>query len=172
VRARKYQTAAAQASAMKTDRFAALPASPRSGRYAPSTTRRVCSVSATNSPPLPAHRMSPPAMKFIMMVLMTSWAPVHALSAPGTAPHSAPAAAPAASATGRATSAGVSIGSAPPASAVANAPTASWPSAPMLKSPARKASATDSPVRSSGVALNSTWPIPCWLVHVLLKRSP
>ncbi len=47
-----------------------------------------------------------------------------------------------------------------PTIATAKAATTHWPSAPMLNSPARKPSATASPVKTSGVARKRTWPMP------------
>ena len=76
----------------------------------------------------------------------------------------APAAAPARNAatrqSGSATIAGVPAGSAMPQIPAANAPSTACPSAPTLNSPAWNGSATASPVKISGVALNSTCPMP------------
>ncbi len=46
-----------------------------------------------------------------------------------------------------------------PTHAVANAAMYSWPSAPILSSPQRNATATASPVNISGVAMNSVYPM-------------
>ena len=55
---------------------------------------------------------------------------------------------------------GNDAGKAAPHTAVTNEPAASCPSAPMLNRPTLNATETASPVRISGVVLNSTWPIP------------
>src|SRR6266536_1106677 len=86
-----------------------------------------------------------------MIVTITSWAPVLALSTPAMPAQIAPAMAPLTSAT----IAWIGQGRPyrpKPAVAAASAPTLNWPSAPMLNSPPRNASATASPARMYGVA--------------------
>ena len=85
-----------------------------------------------------------------MIVVTTSWAPRHALSAPGMNPQAAPPSAPA----NRAATIAIGKGNPGivPTRAAQNAPTSSWPLAPMLNSPARNANATDKPAKISGVA--------------------
>ena len=98
-------------------------------------------------------------MKLSIIVLMTSWAPKRALRTPGTAPHADPASIATSSVIGSSTNAD-RCPSAAAARAAANAATVSCPSTPMLNSPARKPTATARPQKTSGVALNSVWPIP------------
>src|ERR1700694_449494 len=82
-----------------------------------------------------------------MIVVITSLAPWRARSQPAMNAHAAPPAAPAAKHNA------ISIGGgrcrAAPATAAHKAPMTSWPSAPILNSPARKAIATPSPVNSN-----------------------
>ena len=91
-------------------------------------------------------------MKLSMMVVMTSWAWKRALSHPQSAPSSAAVATPQSTAAIRPSPAG-DPESAEPATAMAKAPAITWPSAPMLNSPARSPRATESPVKMSGVDL-------------------
>ena len=58
-----------------------------------------------------------------------------------------------------------------PTHAEANAPILIWPSAPILNNPALNAIATDSPVSTSGVALNKTCPIPYEFPRVSVNIS-
>ena len=90
-------------------------------------------------------------MKFSMIVVTTSWAPVHAFSAPGMKPHAAPKRAPAPMATGIAIQ-GDAPATAAPTAAAPTAPRRNWPWAPILNSPALKPSPTAMPARMSGVA--------------------
>ena len=99
------------------------------------------------------------AMKFSMIVVTTSCAPVHAFSAPGMKPHPAPVRAPAPIATGTAMSGGAPATEAPTAAAP-TAPMRNWPCAPMLKSPALKPSPTAKPPRMSGAAATIVKVIP------------
>ena len=91
-----------------------------------------------------------------MIVVITSCAPVRALRIPAIEPHAAPPANPAATASGRWIAAGRS--QVKPTQPAHVAPITSWPAAPMLNSPARKATATDRPVSASGVASTSVRP--------------
>ncbi len=159
VRSSPIWQAAAAARAMKKAQLAAVPA-PREGRRAPATTGAVCTVSATKRPRRPRPTTSAEATKFSMMVVMTSCAPVLALSAPATAPRSAPAAAAASPAARTASGAGVAAGSEAPMTPQASDATAICPSPPMLKRPPRNATATASPVKTSGVARKTTCPSP------------
>jgi len=86
-----------------------------------------------------------------MIVVMTSWAPVAARSHPAMEAHAAPASAPARSASGTWMIAGMPANEKPTITA-AMPPISTWPSAPMLNSPARKPSAMPSPARVSGAA--------------------
>ena len=83
-------------------------------------------------------------MKFSMIVVTTSWAPVHAFSAPGMKPHAAPKRAPAPMATGIAIQ-GDAPATAAPTAAAPRAPRRNWPWAPILNSPALKPSPTAMP---------------------------
>ena len=87
-----------------------------------------------------------------MMVTITSCAPVYTFSAPGIAPHSAPPAIPASSANGRWITIGKPSKWTPTATAEI-VPMMNCPDAPILNRPALKATATDNPVRISGVIL-------------------
>ncbi len=89
-------------------------------------------------------------MLLSMIVVITSWAPVLARSQPGTPPQMAPPSAAATSTIGRRMTAGRSKVN--PTHSPAMPPMRIWPSVPMLKSPARKPIATDSPPRISGEA--------------------
>jgi hypothetical protein len=95
-------------------------------------------------------------MKLSMIVTITSCAPNRAFSVPGMAPITPPPAAAARMQSGTAIRAGVPAPSARPSAAAAKPPAASWLSAPMLNSPARRPSDTASPVKISVVALNNT----------------
>ena len=86
-----------------------------------------------------------------MMVVITSCAPKRALSTPGTAPQMPPARMAARKHSGSSNTAG-RFASSIPTQAVAKAAMVSCPSAPMLSSPQRKATATARPVKISGVA--------------------
>ena len=86
-----------------------------------------------------------------MMVVMTSWAPVAALSQPAIDAHSAPASMPAISASGRWIKNG-RPSKAKPTTTAAMPPISSCPSAPMLNSPARNPSAIPNPASVSGAA--------------------
>ena len=91
------------------------------------------------------------AVRLSMMVVITSCAPVAALSQPAMAAQPAPTSAPAASASGIWMSGGRPAKENPTTTAARPA-RSSWPSAPMLNRPARKASATPRPARISGAA--------------------
>ena len=88
-----------------------------------------------------------------MIVRMTSCAPVRALTSPTIQPITAPPA----KAPMMQTTACSTIGrfTAYPSQVATTAPPIHWPAAPMLNIPARKATATDRPVRMSGVASNA-----------------
>ncbi len=88
-----------------------------------------------------------------MIVEITSWAPVRALRKPANPPHTMPPRIPARMASGRCTTAGSEKWK--PTHAAQVAPIISWPAAPMLKRPARKARATERPAKMSGVASTS-----------------
>ncbi len=90
-------------------------------------------------------------MKLSMMVVITSWAPKRALSTPAAAPQAAPVPKAVATQSGTSSQAGRPA-PAIPTQAVAKVAAISWPSAPMLKRPQRKARATARPVQMSGVA--------------------
>ena len=91
-------------------------------------------------------------MLFSMMVTMTSWAPVVAFSTPGMPPHSPPPTAPARITIGTSRIPGTSWRKLNvPTQAASVAPMRIWPSAPMLKSPARKAKATARAAPMNGV---------------------
>ena len=80
-----------------------------------------------------------------MIVLITSWAPVLARSAPGIPPQIAPPIVPAMRISGMATMPGRSvIHESAPTQAAVTPPANNCPSAPMLNSPARKAKASAS----------------------------
>ena len=95
--------------------------------------------------------MSCTAIRLSMIVVMTSCAPVAALSQPGIAAQAAPASTPARSASGRCMKIGSPWMENPTATA-AMPPAIIWPSAPMLKSPARKPSATPRAASVTGAA--------------------
>ena len=154
---------AASASPTASDRFAGAPRSAGSqtssrGSTAAAPISVVRTVALTNSG-LPTAETSAAATKFSMIVLITSCAPKRALSTPGIAPQPAPAAAAASSASGSCTPAGRPVSEAP-ARPAAKPPRYIWPSTPMLNRPARKPSATASPVNSRGVARNRVCPMP------------
>ena len=86
-----------------------------------------------------------------MIVTMTSWAPVRALSTPGIAPHTAPPRNPNTTASGTWTIIGRPV-NANEANTPKIAPRYSWPSPPMLNRPDRNPSATARPAKISGVA--------------------
>ena len=90
-------------------------------------------------------------MKFIMIVLMTSWEPRRAFNRPGMAPHAAPLRIAVKHASGIRNQA-ERLANVIPAHAVANAAIVNCPSAPMFSSPQRKPTVTASPVKISGVA--------------------
>ena len=85
-----------------------------------------------------------------MIVVTTSWAPTVALSTPATAAQSAPATMPPTSTIGSRIGAG-SVPNLIPIAVQAIAPAMSCPSAPMLNRPARKGSATATPVVIRGM---------------------
>ena len=87
-----------------------------------------------------------------MIVEMTSCAPVCALSHPAMPPQIAPPTSPAIIATSRCSSTGMCHVN--PTQPAQMAPAISCPCPPMLNSPARNATPTDSPPRISGAALN------------------
>ena len=84
-----------------------------------------------------------------MIVVTTSWAPTVALSTPAIPAQKAPAAIPPSKTIGSRIGDGKPLNLTPIA-VQAMAPASSWPSAPMLKSPARKGRATAIPVVISG----------------------
>ena len=86
-----------------------------------------------------------------MIVVITSWAPVRALSTPGIAPYAAPPNTPARIASGICTNPGPSIMN--PTKVEAKPPAIICPVAPMLNNPARNATATETPVKINGVEL-------------------
>ena len=90
-------------------------------------------------------------MKLNMMVVMTTWLPRRAWSQAGTNAQAAPKAAATTMAAGTTRTVGQ-----PPAprqrSATPRPPMYAWPSAPMLKSPPWKATATARPVKTKLVA--------------------
>src|SRR5215218_7922871 len=92
-----------------------------------------------------------------MMVVITGCAPKYALSTPGIAPQRKPASREPARTRGIAT--GPREPRDTPSQAAVMAPMKNWPSPPMLKSPARKATATARPVKIRGVALSSVRPM-------------
>ena len=104
-----------------------------------------------------------------MMVVMTSWAPVKTLSAPGMKPQKAPPAMPARRASGRWMNAG-SPSKLTPTATAATVPMMNCPEAPMLNRPARNATATERPVRISGVILRSVVDQPRALPKAPWKR--
>ena len=89
-----------------------------------------------------------------MMVVMTSLAPVFALSRPGMKPQNAPVTTPAMALTTRISHIGCSL-SAMAAIEAPKAPRTNWPSTPMLNAPLRNEIATARPVKMSGVAATS-----------------
>jgi hypothetical protein len=92
-----------------------------------------------------------------MIVVITSWAPVRALSTPAIPPHTAPPRNPAITASGRWMALGRSqVNPTQPAHV---APMTSCPAAPMLNRPARNASATDKPASARGVASTRVRPM-------------
>ena len=97
------------------------------------------------------------AMLLSIRVAMISLTPKRDLRTPGIRPHAAPPRKPATSITDRTTMPGVPAGSsgARTTALAAQAPSSSWPSAPMFQSRIRKASAQARPVRMSGVDLTS-----------------
>src|SRR5947209_2236332 len=99
------------------------------------------------------------ATQLSRMVEMTSWTPRSALSAPASAPQSPPARAAAKRQAGTRSAAGRS--SVRPATAAARAPQMSCPSAPILKSPTVKGTATASPVRMRTPPLRALSPSAC-----------
>ena len=90
------------------------------------------------------------AIQLSRMVLITSCTPRRTLSTPGRKPHTAPAAAAAQRQSGQ--------GQTRPATAAARPPQMSCPSAPMLKRPTVKATATLRPVRISTADLMAVSP--------------
>ena len=90
-------------------------------------------------------------MKFIMIVLMTSWDPKRAFNTPGIPAHTAPLKMATAQVSGTRTHAGL-FAKEIPAHAVAKAAMVSCPSAPIFSNPQRKPTATANPVKMSGVA--------------------
>ncbi len=92
-------------------------------------------------------------MKLNMMVVMTSWAPVFALSRPAIPPQMAPPTMPATIARIRWN--GVGRPTWIPTQVAAIPPISIWPWAPMLNSPARNPSATPRLARISGVLANN-----------------
>jgi hypothetical protein len=108
---------------------------------------------------VPRYWTSASAMKFIMIVLITSCAPTFALRIAGNSAHSAAAAMPASSVSGSRERRGP-VAQRRAHDSRGEGTDTSCPSAPMLNRPARNASATASPVKISGVARNSTWPMP------------
>src|SRR4051794_6513511 len=99
-------------------------------------------------------------MKFNMIVVITSCAPNRDLRTPGTPPTTPPPTAAATRYTGSVSNAGNPDGSARPTNAATNPPAATWLSAPMLNNPARRPTATASPVNVNVVALYNTCPSP------------
>jgi hypothetical protein len=99
------------------------------------------------------------AMKFNMIVLITSCDPKRAFSTPGIAAQAAPAPTAARQQSGTSRSDG-SPASLIPTHAVAKAATYNCPSAPMFSRPPRSATATARPVKTSGVAKKSVYPMP------------
>src|SRR5580693_3279120 len=94
-------------------------------------------------------------MKLSMMVLITSSTPNRCLSQAAMPDHAAPAAAPPHKARGNPIAdwaMGGQVVANPANTVAAVAPARNWPSAPMLRTPARNAMATANPVRMSGVA--------------------
>ena len=101
-----------------------------------------------------------------MIVEITSLAPVTAFSTPAIPPHSAPASAAAMTATAMCSTDGMWANDEPTHTA-AIPPTVYWPWPPMLNMPARKANATASPTRISGVA----WISVCCRLSAAVARS-
>jgi hypothetical protein len=93
--------------------------------------------------------------------VISSLAPVVALSTPGSAAHSIPASAPDATIAITISAVGL-LPRASPTPAAAMAPTYSCPSAPMLKMRMRNAAAAARPVNSSGVAVTSMFESAPW----------
>ena len=94
------------------------------------------------------HWRNQNAMLFSMIVTITSWAPVRALSTPAIIPISPPPTAAPSSAAIRCSTGG--SGRAKPTSAPPMQPKITCPWPPMLNRPLRNASATDSPVKING----------------------
>src|SRR3954449_6398628 len=97
-----------------------------------------------------------------MIVVMTSCAPVRALRNPTIPPQIAPPSIPAAKATRRCSPGGRS--QVKPTYPQKTAPMISWPWAPMLNSPARKANVTPRPAQISGAER--------WSVEEMALREP
>src|SRR5579872_1291631 len=105
-----------------------------------------------------------------MIVVMTSLAPNRARRTPAIPPQIAPPIAPATRHNGISTTAGRC--SAAPATAVHRPPATSCPSAPMLKRPARNATATPSPAKSNAVVWTSVSAKPCFEPNAPRARAP
>src|SRR5919199_534355 len=97
------------------------------------------------------------AMKFNMIVVITSCAPKYALRKPGMAPHRKPVRMQASKT--RSVPRGPRNPRATPSPAAVMAPIKTCPSPPMLNSPARKATATAMPVKIRGVAFSTVRPM-------------
>ncbi len=152
-------TANVTTTASGSARLTALPCSegrPNASRrasLAPGTTSGVRTVPGIASPATSPSATSASAMRFIMMVEMTSCAPYRARSTAGTTAHAAPASRAVLTTAGSASHADVPGGSLAPTAPTASPATASCPSAPMLNRPALSARSTATPDSSSGVAL-------------------
>ena len=94
------------------------------------------------------------AIQLVMMQASTSLMFSRAFTSPGMAPHTAPARIPARKDSGHTEVVGMLSAT----TSVAMVPMRYCPGAPMLNRPVLKATATDSPVRISGVARNSILP--------------
>ena len=103
-----------------------------------------------------------------MIVEITSWAPTIALSSPAMPAHAAPASVAATIVSTTCSSLGMSVNEEPTHTATYE-PTRYWPWPPMLNSPQRKAKATASPVRISGVVRIS---VCCRFSAAVARSSP
>ena len=100
------------------------------------------------------------AIQLVMMQAMTSLILRVAFSRPGIAPHRAPASTPPRKAMNQMSQAGtLLLGMESARNREAVVPARYWPGAPILNRPVLKATATETPVRMSGVARNSMLPI-------------
>src|SRR5262245_13034333 len=105
--------------------------------------------SGASSGPRIRYPTTDAAIALSMIVVTTSWAPDHALSAPGIQPQKAPAAMPASRAAVIVIGAGA-VASAAPTPAAAVPASRNWPRPPMLNRPALNPIPTPRPPRTRG----------------------